>query len=119
MNDFSSRFPKVGDEPQQVLLDEAELLVIQDEFAVDAAPLAERRTDMPRRVRFECDMNAVPLPLEVAKPTYASTLKRWFDAAVALVAIVALLPVLAGVALAIKLRGDNYDGRLSGDYDGR
>lgn len=103
MNDFSSRFPKVGDEPQQALLDEAELSVIQDEIAVGAAPLVERRTDMPRRVRFECDMNAVPLPLEVAKPTYASTLKRWFDAAIALVAIVALLPVLAGVALAIKL----------------
>jgi lipopolysaccharide/colanic/teichoic acid biosynthesis glycosyltransferase len=102
MNDFSTRFPKVGDEPTDGLPNAAELAAIQNEITRLAGPLEERRSDMPRRVRFECDMNAVPLPLEVANPTYASTLKRWFDAAVALVAIVVLLPVLAGVALAIK-----------------
>ena len=103
MNDVSAHFPKVAGEPAQGLPDAAELPELQDELARAAAPSLERRTDLPRRVRFECDMNAVPLFLEVAKPTYASTLKRWFDAAVALVAIVLLLPLLIVVALAVKL----------------
>jgi lipopolysaccharide/colanic/teichoic acid biosynthesis glycosyltransferase len=62
----------------------------------------ERRSDMQRRVRFECDMNAVPLPLEVSPATYATTVKRWFDAVVAAIALILLSPLLLVIALAIK-----------------
>lgn len=107
MNDFSRRFPRldgetpaVGTSPEGV--SEIDSALIVGEIAV-AGKTTERRADMQRRVRFECDMNAVPLPLEVARPTYAATLKRWFDVVVALVAIAILAPVMMAVALAIKL----------------
>lgn len=102
MNDFSTRFPKLEDGKPNDGLSEVEPSVIIEEIT-SADPKQDRRADMQRRVRFECDMNAVPLPFEVARPTYAATLKRWFDVIVALIAIMILLPVMAIVALAIKL----------------
>lgn len=66
-------------------------------------PPPERRQDMARRVRFECDMNGVPLPLEVRGRSYAQRLKPVLDGALALAAVIVLLPVFVGVAVAIKL----------------
>ena len=66
-------------------------------------PPPERRSDMARRVRFECDLRAVPLPLEVRAPSYAARLKPLADRALALVALVILSPVLILAAIAIKL----------------
>lgn len=66
-------------------------------------PLVERRRDMARRVRFECDMKGVPLPFEVRRASYATRLKPLLDSALALVATILLLPVFVGVAIAIKL----------------
>lgn len=63
----------------------------------------ERRRDMARRVRFECDMRGVPLYLEVRRGSYAKRLKPMFDGAVALIALVLLAPLMLAVALAIKL----------------
>jgi len=103
MNDLSTPLPKPGEDHLQGLLHELAPSAILDEIAAAADPMPERRTDLPRRVRFECDMNAVPLPLEVARPTYAATLKRWFDAIVGCIALVFLLPVFLTVMLAIKL----------------
>lgn len=66
-------------------------------------PPPERRSDMARRVRFECDMRGVPLHLEMRRGSYAKRLKPVLDGAVALAALVFLAPVLLLVALAIKL----------------
>ncbi len=63
----------------------------------------ERRKDMSRRVRFEADIRGVPLFLEVRGHSYARNLKPVLDGALALVAIILLLPVFLAVALAIKL----------------
>ena len=66
-------------------------------------PVPDRRKDLARRVRFECDLRAVPLPLEVRAPSYASRLKPWVDRILALLALLALSPLLVLVAIAIKL----------------
>lgn len=66
-------------------------------------PQEDRRSDLARRVRFECDMRGVPLHLEVRRGGYARWLKPLFDGSVALVASLLLLPVFVAVALAIKL----------------
>lgn len=71
--------------------------------ATDGEPRVERRRDLARRVRFECDMRDVPLHLEVRRGVYARRLKPAFDSMVALAAIAFLLPVFVMVALAIKL----------------
>lgn len=63
----------------------------------------ERRRDMARRVRFESDMRAVPLRLEVRGPSYASRLKPPIDRTLALLALIVLSPVLVAVAIAIRL----------------
>lgn len=68
-------------------------------------PPPERRYDLARRVRFECDMKGVPLPFEVRRPSYATRLKPGLDAALAAVAIVLLAPVFVAVAIAIRLDG--------------
>ncbi|WP_375270802.1 sugar transferase [Sphingomonas sp.] len=68
-----------------------------------AIPQAERRKDLARRVRFECDMRGVPLHLEFKRRGYARHLKPLFDRAVALVAAIVLMPVFVAVAIAIKL----------------
>lgn len=69
----------------------------------ETGPRRERRKDMARRVRFECDMKGVPLPFEVRAPSYATRLKPPIDAALALGALVVLSPVLLACAIAIKL----------------
>lgn len=66
-------------------------------------PPPERRRDLARRVRFECDMKGVPLPFEVRRASYATRLKPVLDSALALTATLLLLPVFLAVALAIKL----------------
>lgn len=66
-------------------------------------PSPERRRDLGRRVRFECDMRGVPLPLEFRAPNYARRLKPLFDRLLALAALVVLSPVLVAVAIAIRL----------------
>lgn len=66
-------------------------------------PPPERRRDLARRVRFECDMRDVPLHLEVRRGGYAKRLKPVVDGALAAVACVALLPAFIVVALAVKL----------------
>lgn len=66
-------------------------------------PPTERRVDMARRVRFECDMRGVPLYLEVRSPNYARRLKPPLDRTLAVLAIVALAPVFGIVALLIRL----------------
>jgi lipopolysaccharide/colanic/teichoic acid biosynthesis glycosyltransferase len=66
-------------------------------------PPPERRKDMARRVRFECDMKGVPLPLEVRRKGYAQRLKPLLDSVLAMGAILVFLPVFVGVAIAIKL----------------
>lgn len=71
--------------------------------AAAEAPRPERRKDMARRVRFECDMKGVPLPLEVRGRSYAQRFKPVVDSALALMAVVLLLPVFLVVAVAIKL----------------
>ncbi|TKD52217.1 sugar transferase [Sphingomonas baiyangensis] len=48
-------------------------------------------------------MRAVPLHLEVRRPSYAARAKPFIEGAMALVAIVILAPVLLAVAVAIKL----------------
>lgn len=63
----------------------------------------ERRKDMARRVRFECDMRGVPLHLEVRRGLYVRRLKPVVDGVLALTALIVLLPVLIAVAIAIKL----------------
>ncbi len=76
-----------------------------DSFGVESQrdPPLERRKDMARRVRFESDMRAVPLRLEVRGPSYASRLKPPIDRAVALTVLVALSPLLIAIAIAIRL----------------
>lgn len=74
-----------------------------ESFIIDGAPRPERRRDMARRVRFECDMKGVPLPFEVRAPSYATRLKPPIDAALALIALVLLSPVMLVCAIAIKL----------------
>jgi lipopolysaccharide/colanic/teichoic acid biosynthesis glycosyltransferase len=66
-------------------------------------PPPERRSDMPRRVRYECDMRGVPLFLEFSNHNYARRLKPPVDRALALIAIVLLLPLLIPIAVLIKL----------------
>ncbi len=66
-------------------------------------PPPERRQDMARRVRFESDMRAVPLRLEVRAPSYASRLKPPIDRTLALVALVMLSPLLLLIAIAIRM----------------
>lgn len=66
-------------------------------------PPPERRQDLARRVRFECDMRGVPLPFEVRAGSYATRIKPVIDAVLALGAVIVLSPVFAAVALAIKL----------------
>lgn len=66
-------------------------------------PVADRRRDMPRRVRFECDMRGVPLYLELHGGNYAQHVKPLIDRTVALAVFVAMLPLLVAVAIAIKL----------------
>ncbi|ONF96101.1 sugar transferase [Sphingomonas jeddahensis] len=73
------------------------------DIAPPAATRPERRQDLARRVRFECDMRGVPLHLEVKRGSYARRLKPAFDGAVALAALIALSPLLVIVAIAIKL----------------
>lgn len=63
----------------------------------------ERRKDLARRVRFEADMRGVPLHLELRRGSYARRLKPLFDGALALLALIALVPVMVAVAIAIKL----------------
>ncbi len=70
--------------------------------AVVEAPL-DRRHDLARRVRFECDMRGVPLHLEFRHPSYARRLKPLFDGAAALAGIIVLSPIFLAVAIAIKL----------------
>jgi lipopolysaccharide/colanic/teichoic acid biosynthesis glycosyltransferase len=71
--------------------------------SVERYPPPERRRDMARRVRFECDMKGVPLPFEVRRASYATRLKPVLDSALALIATVALSPLFLAVAIAIKL----------------
>ena len=71
--------------------------------AVESFPPPERRRDLARRVRFECDMKGVPLPFEVRRASYATRLKPLLDSGLALVATLLLSPVFLAVALAIKL----------------
>ncbi|MGH6612609.1 sugar transferase [Sphingomonas sp.] len=63
----------------------------------------ERRRDMARRVRFESDMRAVPLPLELRVGNYARLVKPQIDRVIALVALIVLSPLLLIVAILIKL----------------
>lgn len=63
----------------------------------------ERRRDLARRVRFECDMRGVPLHLEFRRHSYARRIKPLVDAALAGLALAFLLPLMLVVALAIKL----------------
>lgn len=65
-----------------------------------AAPI-ERRRDLPRRVRFECDIRGVPLPLEVRAGGYTRRFKPLLDRSIAALALIALSPALVIVALAI------------------
>ncbi len=65
--------------------------------------IGERRSDMPRRVRFECDIRGVPLPLEGRGMFYPRQVKPVIDGVLALLLIVLLLPLLALIALAIRL----------------
>lgn len=66
-------------------------------------PPPERRQDMARRVRFECDMKGVPLPLEVRGRSYAQRLKPFLDSVLALGVVLVCAPVFVAVAIAIKL----------------
>lgn len=66
-------------------------------------PFAERRRDMARRVRFECDMRGVPLWLEARNRAYARRIKPYCDRVLALSALIVLSPLLVAVALLIKL----------------
>lgn len=70
---------------------------------LDVETQFDRRKDMPRRVRFECDMNGVPLFLEFRSQNYARRLKPLVDRVLALGALLVTSPVLIAVALAIKL----------------
>ncbi|WP_331011260.1 sugar transferase [Sphingomonas sp.] len=63
----------------------------------------ERRRDLPRRVRFECDIRGVPLALEHQRLSYARHMKPLLDRVLALILLVVLLPALILIALAIKL----------------
>ncbi len=63
----------------------------------------ERRKDLARRVRFECDMRGVPLHLEVRRPGYVGRLKPALDRTAALVALVILSPLMLAIAAAIRL----------------
>lgn len=80
-----------------------EALAADPAAAPASPPQHNRRRDLQRRVRFECDMYAVPLPLEVANPGYAKAIKPWIDRSLALLALIALSPVMLVVALLIKL----------------
>lgn len=84
--------------------------IVADTQAADAdtpiafdGMIADRRRDMPRRVRFECDMRGVPLHLEFRTANYARRLKPMVDRVLALGAIAALSPLFVAVAVAIKL----------------
>ncbi|WP_294356997.1 sugar transferase [uncultured Sphingomonas sp.] len=63
----------------------------------------ERRKDLARRVRFECDMRGVPLHLEVQRRGYARHLKPLLDRGLALLATIVLSPVFLAIAIAIRL----------------
>lgn len=66
-------------------------------------PPPERRKDLARRVRFECDMRGVPLHLEVRRRGYVRRLKPAFDRSVALLALIVCAPLMLAIALAIWL----------------
>ena len=70
-----------------------------------ARPQAERRQDWQRRVRFECDMRGVPLPLEYRQAFYARRVKPMVERFVAAMLLVLLAPVFLAAAIAIRLDG--------------
>jgi len=81
----------------------ADSIVALDDIAACNPPPPERRRDMPRRVRYECDMRGVPLFLEFRNHNYARRLKGPIDRMLALIAIILLLPLLVPIVLIIKL----------------
>jgi len=76
---------------------------LQADAAAAQPPVVDRRSDMARRVRFECDMRGVPLHLELRRQSYARRLKPVIDGVLAAAATVVLSPIFIAVAVAIKL----------------
>ena len=66
-------------------------------------PEIERRRDWQRRVRFECDMRGVPLPLEYRDAFYARWLKPLIERSAALLLLLLASPIFLLAAMAIRL----------------
>lgn len=76
-------------------------LALRQHVAEHAA--LDQRRDWRRRVIFECDQRAVPLPLEYRGLFYVRWLKPALDRSLALVLLVLMLPLCLCIAMAIKL----------------